>query len=194
MPGIPETSELLYLAPGAMRLLPSQRVAGGTRFSLPAAGDGFALMTEDPQVIQVLRQCVVRDGAKTVQLERDLAVQRARSLAYCVQKLMQLGFKADVAASQAATINQQLSQLDAMVASGQIEQSQHAVAVVAQNLGLAEGEERQCLGGLCRIRERSACGIVTTLCPNLPRLRRPLHHSVGATTFWPAATSKISLK
>ena len=39
-------------SPVAMRLLPSQRIAGGTKISLPNAGDGLVLMTEDPQVIQ----------------------------------------------------------------------------------------------------------------------------------------------
>ena len=46
---------------------------------------------------------------KTVQLERDLAARRARAMAYSSQRLVQVGLNAEVAAREAAAVNQQLA-------------------------------------------------------------------------------------
>ena len=101
-----------------MRTLPSERIAGGTKLAIPAAGGGYVVMTEDPQVIQSLQQRVARDGGKTVQLERDLAARRARAMAYSSQRLAQVGLNAEVAAREAAAVNQQLAQVDSQLAAG----------------------------------------------------------------------------
>jgi hypothetical protein len=145
VPGVPETSQVFYLSSAAMRSLPSQRIAGGTNMSIPGSGDGFVLMTEDPQVIQSLRQRVARDGAKLVQLERDMAVRRARAVVYCGQKLTESGFKAEVAARGAATVNQQLAQIDSLITSGQGEQAHETLALVGRQLDEAETDQRRAI-------------------------------------------------
>ena len=147
MPGIPESCQVLYLSPVAMRALASQRIAGGTRISVPAGGDGYVLMTEDPQVIHSLRQRVAYDGPKTVQQERDLVVQRAQMFVDTGKRLVQLGYNADLVTREFATINQQLAQLEPLQMSGQVEKSHELAAVVMQRLDAAIAEQRRAIAG-----------------------------------------------
>ncbi|HEX5472740.1 MAG TPA: hypothetical protein VFW73_12690 [Lacipirellulaceae bacterium] len=123
VPGIPETSEAFYLSPAAMHILSSERVAGGTRVKLPSGGEGFILMTEDPKVVQSLRERIAREGSATVQLERDLAAQQARALASAGQRLTQLSYSAATAMQEAALANQQTAQVDSLLAGGHIEEA-----------------------------------------------------------------------
>jgi hypothetical protein len=142
VPGIPETSQVFYFSPTTMRPVASSRIAGGTKLSVPAAGGGYVVMTEDPQVIQSLRERVSRHGARTLQLERELAARRARSLAYSTQRLAQVGFNAEVAAREAATVNQQLAQVDSQIAAGRLEQAHDAIAILLKEIDRATAEER----------------------------------------------------
>jgi len=145
VPGVPEPSQLLYLSPVAMRALPSQRIAGGTKFALPARDDGFVLITEDPRVIQSLAQRVARDGAKTVQIERDLALQHGRALSATIQRLGQLGIHSDAATNALAAINQQLAQLESLITSGQLQQSHDLARAVIQNIEQAQVVMPRCV-------------------------------------------------
>ena len=142
VPGVPETSQVFYFSPTTMRTLPSERIAGGTRIAIPAAGDGYVVMTEDPQVIQSLQQRVARDGGKTVQLERELAARRARAMAYSSQRLAQVGLNAEVAAKEAAAVNQQLALVDSHLAAGRAEQAHDAIAVLMKQIERATAEQR----------------------------------------------------
>jgi hypothetical protein len=147
VPGVPESSSVFYLSPGAMRTLPTQRVAGGTKISLPGQGDGFVLITEDPQVIQSLRQRLARDSQSTVQLERDLAVQRSRKLADTAARLAQLGVSADEVTKSVAAVNQQITQLDGLFAAGQLGPAHDSIAAVMRNLDAAESDQRKAVTG-----------------------------------------------
>jgi hypothetical protein len=147
VPGIPESSQIFYMSPAAMRSLLSQRIAGGTRFTVPPGGDGFILITEDPQVIYNLRRRISRDGPTLVQMERELTTQRARSFAETSQKLIQLGYNADLAAREVTKINQQVGQLESFIASGQMEQAYDTAAVAMRNLDKAAREQRKAILG-----------------------------------------------
>jgi hypothetical protein len=141
LPGVPESCQVFYLSPSTMRLLASERIAGGTKITLPVASDGLVLITEDPQVIQSMRQRVSRDGPKTIQIERDLAVQRAHVLASGGQKLAQLGYNSELVAREIAAINQQIAQLDSLFTSGQLEQAHVVAEGVMQSLERAAADE-----------------------------------------------------
>jgi hypothetical protein len=78
VPGVPESSQVFWLSATAIRPLMSQRIAGGTRITLPADSDGSLLITEDPQVIQSYRQRIVRDAAHVARLQRELANERTK--------------------------------------------------------------------------------------------------------------------
>jgi hypothetical protein len=142
VPGVPETSQVFYFSPTTMRTLPSERIAGGTRMAIPAAGDGYVVMTEDSQVIQSLQQRVSRDGGRTVQLERELAARRARALAYSSQRLVQAGLNAEVAAKEAAAVNQQLALVDSHLAAGRGEQAHDAIAALMKQIEKTTAEQR----------------------------------------------------
>jgi hypothetical protein len=86
VPGVPESCQVFELSPAALRTLPMQRVAGGVRLAMRPDDDSFILMTEDPQVIQSLRQSIARDGARIVHLERDRAALSAASIAAAEQR------------------------------------------------------------------------------------------------------------
>jgi hypothetical protein len=147
VPGVPESSGVFYLSPGAMRTLPTERVAGGTKISLPGQGDGFVLITEDWQVIQSLRQRLARDSKSTVQLERELAVQRSRKLADTAARLAQLGTNADAVTKNVAAINQQITHVDGLIAAGQLGPAHDGLAVVLRSLDRAEGDQRKAIIG-----------------------------------------------
>lgn len=142
VPGIPETSQVFYFSPTTMRALDSGRIAGGTKLSVPAAGGGFVVMTEDPQVIQSLQQRVSREGARTLQLERELAARRARALAYCTQRLAAAGVNAEIAARDAASVNQQLAQIDSQIAAGRLEQAHDEIALLLREVDRAFADQR----------------------------------------------------
>jgi hypothetical protein len=142
VPGVPETSQVFYFSPTTMRTLSSDRIAGGTRMAIPVAGDGYVVMTEDGQVIQNLQQRVARDGGKTVQLERELAARRARAMAYSSQRLAQFGLNAEVAAREAAAINQQMAVVDTELAAGRAEQAHDAIAALMKQIEKATAEQR----------------------------------------------------
>jgi hypothetical protein len=142
VPGIPETSQVFYFSPTTMRALGSTRIAGGTRLSIPAAGGGYVVMTEDPQVIQSLQQRVARDGARTLQLERELAARRARALASSTQRLAAVGVNAEIAARATAAVNQQLAQVDSQIAAGRLEQAHDAIAILLNEIDRATADQR----------------------------------------------------
>jgi hypothetical protein len=142
VPGVPETSQVFYFSPTTMRTLSSERIAGGTRMAMPAAGDGYIVMTEDPQVIQSLQQRVARDGGKTVQLERELAARRARAMAYSSQRLAQFGLNAEVAAREAAVVNQQMALVDTELAAGRAESAHDAIAALMKQIEKVTAEQR----------------------------------------------------
>jgi hypothetical protein len=110
--------------------------------AIPAAGDGYVVMTEDPQVIQSLQQRVTRDGGKTVQLERDLAARRAQAMAYNSQRLAQVGLSTEVAAREATAVNQQLALVDSHLAAGRAEQAHDAIAALMKQIEKATAEQR----------------------------------------------------
>ena len=159
VPGVPETSQVFYFSPTTMRTLPSERIAGGTRLAIPAAGDGYVVMTEDPQVIQSLQQRVARDGGKTVQLERDLAARRARAMAYSSQRLAQVGLNAEVAAREAAAVNQQLALVDSQLAAGRAEQAHDAIAALMKQIERDHGGTAARDRTAYDAREQSAGGV-----------------------------------
>lgn len=146
VPGVSESSQVFFLTPAAMRSLSSQRVAGGTRFVLPSAGDSLVVITEDPQVMQSLRQRITRQAAKTVQLQRDLAVQRAQSIFDTDRRLAQLGYKSNTGATEVAAVNARLAQLDSLLNSGQLEQSQEFFATVSADAQRMSAEQRRSVG------------------------------------------------
>ncbi|MEX0612617.1 MAG: hypothetical protein WD229_10910, partial [Pirellulales bacterium] len=121
VPGIPESSQGYAFSAAALRTLPLQRVAGGTRVVLPSAADALAVITEDPQVINSLRQRIHRDGAQVVRLRRDLAAQRTTLMANTAARLTQLGHNNDAAARGGAAVNAQLRQVDVLLAGGRLE-------------------------------------------------------------------------
>jgi hypothetical protein len=134
------------LSPAALRTLSAQRVAGGTRFALPSAGDAFALITEDPQVIQSLRQRIARDGPRIVRLERDLIAWRSKWIADTARRLTQLGHSSDAAARGAASVDAMLRQIDAQLAAGRLEQAGELVQSASDVLDRAAAEQRRGVG------------------------------------------------
>jgi hypothetical protein len=173
VPGVPETSQVFYFSPTAMRTLQSERIAGGTRLAIPVAGDGYVVMTEDPQVIQSLQQRVARDGGKTVLLERDLAARRARTMAYGSQRLAQVGLNAEVAAKEAAAVNQQLALVDSHLAAGRAEQAHDAIAALMKQIERSTAEQRLAIAPPTLLESNPLAAFSDTL-PEFAALERSL--------------------
>ena len=173
VPGVPETSQVFYFSPTTMRTLPSERIAGGTKFSIPAAGGGYIVMTEDARVIQSLQQRIARDGGRTVQLERELAARRARAFAYGSQRMVQVGLNADIAAREAAAVNQQLVQVDSHLAAGRAEQAHDAISILMKMIEAAIAEQRATIAEGATLESNPLAAFSDTL-PELVALDRSL--------------------
>lgn len=146
VPGIPESSRAFVLSPVVLRPLPMQRVAGGTRVTLPSSRDAYVLITEDPQVIQGLRRRIARDGPAIVRVQRDLIVQRAELVADTTRRLTQLGYNADALTRAIGSENLQLSQIDAQLAAGRVEEASELINAANSALNDACAEQRRSVG------------------------------------------------
>jgi hypothetical protein len=136
IPGVPETCQVYSLSPVAFQTVPVMRVTGGTRFVVGTEQASLVLMTEDPRVVQSMRQMIVRDGPKVVRAERDLAALQVGSLAESARRLSQEGFNTSAALQAAAGANAQLQQIDAALAINHLEQSYELA--VALNRSVSE--------------------------------------------------------
>ncbi|MCI0331761.1 MAG: hypothetical protein L0228_00880 [Planctomycetes bacterium] len=143
VPGVPESCQVFSLSPVALKTLPIQRVAGGTRFVLRPDDDTFVLMTEDPKVVQSLRQLIARDGVKIVRAERDRAALQAAAVAEMARGLAQLGVNTSAATQAAASANGQLQQVNAALTINRTEQAHQVVIAANQALEQARDELRR---------------------------------------------------
>jgi hypothetical protein len=146
VPGVPESSQAYALSPTSMRLLPLDRVAGGTRLSLPATGQAFALITEDPRVLQSLRQRASREGGRFARLERELLALRAALLAENARRLAQLGYRNNLPARASASLDDSLRQLDGQLAGGHWEQACLIGASAESIFAQAVADQRRAVG------------------------------------------------
>jgi hypothetical protein len=148
VPGVPESSQTYGLSPVSLRILPAQRVAGGTRLVLPVGGDAMGLITEDPSVIQSLRQGIERHGPQFARLERDVVAQRAAWAADSARHLTQAGYRLSAGAAEGAgSIQDELRAIDAALAAGRLEEACEAVETANRTLGQLADALRGTVGG-----------------------------------------------
>ena len=76
VPGVSESSQGYLVTPVSISAISPQRVAGGTRVTIPASASSLVVLTEDPQVVKGFRQRIARQGNQTAKLERDFVVTR----------------------------------------------------------------------------------------------------------------------
>jgi hypothetical protein len=124
-------------------------------------------------VIQSLQQRVARDGGKTVLLERDLAARRARTMAYGSQRLAQVGLNAEVAAKEAAAVNQQLALVDSHLAAGHAEQAHDAIAALMKQIERSTAEQRLAIAPPALLESNPLAAFSDTL-PEFAALERSL--------------------
>jgi hypothetical protein len=125
VPGVPESCQVYLLTPVALKTLPVQRIAGGTRVTFRPDDDTFVLLTEDPRVVQSVRQHILRYGNRIVSLLRESAAFNAAAVSEMARTTTQIGVKSDAAAA-AASATAFLQQLDAALASQRVEQAYQA--------------------------------------------------------------------
>jgi hypothetical protein len=142
VPGVPDSCQVFALSPAALRTLPTQRIAGGTRVAVRPADDLFVLMSEDPQVLQSLRQRIAREGLQFVRLERDRALLQAMNLADQARRLQQMGRNGDAADQTSANARSQLGEVDKLLASARVEQANRLLNSLNQTFDQGIGDER----------------------------------------------------
>lgn len=142
VPGVSESCQVFALSPVALKVVPIQRVAGGTRFVLRPEDDTFVLMTEDPKVVQSLRQHIARYGDRMVRLQRDGAALQAVAIGETARRLTQNGVNSTAAAQVAASAGAQLQQVDAGLASNRLEHVYQVASATNQMLEQAAAELR----------------------------------------------------
>jgi hypothetical protein len=134
VPGVPESCQVFLLTPVAMKTLPTQRIAGGTRIAFRPANDAYVLLTEDPKVVQSLRQQRTRNGERIVRLLRESAALKSAQIAESVRRLAQVGSHNHAVARTAATAAAQLQQVDAGLASRRVEHAHEVVIALHRML------------------------------------------------------------
>jgi hypothetical protein len=142
VPGVSESSQVYFLTPVSFRSLSSQRIAGGTRIEVPTLDNAFLVITEDPQVVQSLRQHIVRHANNTLRLERDLAVERAQTIFRIEQQLARAGAKPTLTTTDATNVNAQLGQLDALLTSQQLETAHQTISSISAELDRLQSVQR----------------------------------------------------
>jgi hypothetical protein len=120
VPGTPETNQAFALTPGGLRPLESKRIAGGVRVEMTGDANSLVLLTDDPALVASLRQRIARDSRRALQLERDLAVMRARSLVVAARRLEQFGQTSRDSLQTIGAANALLSQCHALAATGNL--------------------------------------------------------------------------
>jgi hypothetical protein len=141
VPGTPESNEAYAFSPGGLRPLASKRIAGGVRVELEGDADSLILLTDDPTVIATFRQRLARDGRRALQLERDLAIARAKSLVGTARRLEQFGASSKDVMQTVGAANTALSQCNSLAASGKLAAAFER-AEAARRM-LADAAERQ---------------------------------------------------
>jgi len=147
VPGVPDSCQVYLLTPVALKALPTQRIAGGTRFAMRPDDDTFVLMTEDPKVVRGLRDHIARNGERMVRLLRESAALNAAVISETASRLKQNGVDASAAAQAAASAAPLLRQVDAALASRHVEQAYGGAVAANEKLDQAAGEMRRGAGG-----------------------------------------------
>lgn len=146
VPGVSESSQAYYITPVALTAAATSRVAGGTRFTIPAASDGLVVLTEDPQVIQAIRQKITRQAPQLARLERDFIVGRAQAIFETDRRLAPLNLKPTVSATDATLMNTRLAQLDTFLAAGQLDRAQDHMSDLLAEVRRTSTEQRNTVG------------------------------------------------
>jgi hypothetical protein len=124
VPGVPESSQVFTLTPASFKTVTTHRVAGGIRFSLKADEKTYVLITENPHVIQAIRQRIARDGPRYLRLVRESIAMQTMVLAENTRRLTPLGFDVADASAATASAGLNLRQIDALLYSGSIGQAE----------------------------------------------------------------------
>jgi hypothetical protein len=143
VPGIPQSSQVFTLTPASLKAQTTQRVAGGVRFSLKPDETTYILITENPQVVQFLRQRIARDGSRYVQLLRDSLIAEATILAQSAQRLSALGVNTAETTSAFAGFDPQIRQVNVLLASGGIAQAEQAAIAASEVIRRASEAQRR---------------------------------------------------
>jgi hypothetical protein len=144
VPGISESSQVFTLTPASLKALTTQRVAGGVRFSLEPRESTYILITENPLVIRSLRQRITRDGPRNVQVLRESVVAEAALLADSARRLSALGVNMADTGAALASVDPQVRQVDALMATGSIGQAEQAVIAARDAIRkAAEARDRE---------------------------------------------------
>jgi hypothetical protein len=140
VPGVSESCRVYAFSPVALKPLPVQRVAGGTKFNFQPLEDTFILLTENPRVVQSLRQHISQYGERIVRLRRESAALQLASLNDTTRRLAQAGFQITSASQIAASASGMLQQADTALASRYLDNAYQAVAGAGTLLDQAAGE------------------------------------------------------
>jgi hypothetical protein len=143
VPGVPDSCQVYLFTPVALKVLPVQRIAGGMRIALRPNDDTFVLMTEDPRIVQSLRQHISRYGGHVVGLLRERAALKAAATANSAKRLTQSGIDCSASAQTIASAAAQLQEANVARASHRVEQAYEAAAAANRTLDQARAELRR---------------------------------------------------
>lgn len=146
IPGVSESSQAYFVTPVSMTSLITERVAGGTRLTVPAPNAGLVVVTEDPLIVRALRQRIDRQASATLRLERDMLAATAQSLVEADRRVGQLRGKAVLAATETASVNTRLSQLDSLISANQAEAAQSLQTMLQSDVDRLMREARRSVG------------------------------------------------
>lgn len=184
VPGIAESAQVYALTPVSISAISPQRVAGGTRLTMPAGTNSMALITEDPQVVQALRQRILRQANQTARLQRDFVVARAQSVFDIDQRLAQLNLKPTLNAAAATSMNTQLGQVDSLLGSGQMEEAQAAIDSVSAEERRIVAEELRAAGVSSGL-QSNALGLTYVRLAEFATLQRSFENLRGGENLLP---------
>jgi hypothetical protein len=140
--GVPESSRAFFASPVSFRQLNLSRVAGGTRIVMPAGEGGMILITEDPKIIQAIRQRVVRDAARNARLEFQLAELRLKSITDLQEQSRAFDDVNDGHSSHRTAWATELRTCNDLLAANQIEAAHNRIAALTAELLVVMEQQR----------------------------------------------------
>ncbi|MCI0492759.1 MAG: hypothetical protein L0Z07_07465, partial [Planctomycetes bacterium] len=143
VPGIPDSHQVFLLSPAEFRRLEAKRVAGGTNIVLEPGDDGYVLLTEDPQVIQSLRQQVARTAPRTVRLLREMVAMHIAAVSATSRELVQLGITANGTERELASAGNLAQQADRSLAGNRLDHAYQFAGTARRILRHAAAEQRR---------------------------------------------------
>ncbi|MGH9818492.1 MAG: hypothetical protein ACRD6I_20715, partial [Candidatus Acidiferrales bacterium] len=141
VPGVPDGARAYVLAPGGTRLLPHNRVAGGTRVLLQDVPPGaYLVLTDDVRALTAISRSAAQGAERAVHLMRFLAIEELRQAEQIANELGQQPAAQQAAQRAVAAAKTAVGHANLALASGDHERAYRHILAARADLAALESQ------------------------------------------------------